>query len=322
MCCSTCSKITIFRKTQGWRQLLPLTHAPRVSFLNVPVYAGKTRACVSTCARGAGTHGDVVDGHTTTPHRTTANTKTTTHQHNTQHTTHNTQLTTHNTQQHRKTKKEDRKWEREREENEDRERETRRRKRRRQNKTRREKKQDKRRDKTRREKKKDKRRDRMKKKREDEREKERQDETEERRWQRKWKELEVNFCPKNVWGPSNPPDELAKNVSKKKKSPSDELFLQFLSKVQNLAVFHLFTWFEFDFSGPGNKIRTGSGLHSRPMNATTTIREESDDRIKWKSSNGASFMQLQAWHQPPRQRKKGNMIDQGLPHWKSDQQRQ
>ena len=41
------------------------------------------------------------------------------------------------------------------------------------------------------------------------------------------------FFQKNV---SNPPDELAQNVSKKK-SLSDELFLHFSSKVQNLTVF-------------------------------------------------------------------------------------
>ena len=28
---------------------------------NVPVYAGTTRTCVETCARGAGTHGDVFE---------------------------------------------------------------------------------------------------------------------------------------------------------------------------------------------------------------------------------------------------------------------
>ena len=31
---------------------------------NVPMYVGKTRICVSTCARGAGTHGYVLNGHT------------------------------------------------------------------------------------------------------------------------------------------------------------------------------------------------------------------------------------------------------------------
>ena len=59
---------------------------------------------------------------------------------------------------------------------------------------------------------------------------------------RREKKEKMIFFPKNVSGPSNPPDELAQNVSKKKKSPSDELFLHFfLSKVQNLAVFELFT---------------------------------------------------------------------------------
>ena len=38
----------------------------RVSIQNVPVYAGTTRKCVSTCARGAGTHGDVLNAHTGT----------------------------------------------------------------------------------------------------------------------------------------------------------------------------------------------------------------------------------------------------------------
>ena len=61
-----------------------------------------------------------------------------------------------------------------------------------------------------------------------------------------------DFFLNNVSGPSNPPDELAQHVSKKKKSPSDELSLHFSAKVQNLAVFQLFTWFEFDFSGPEN----------------------------------------------------------------------
>ena len=42
--------------------------------------------------------------------------------------------------------------------------------------------------------------------------------------------------PKNVSSPSNPPDELAQNISKK--SPSDELFLHFSAKVQNLSIFN------------------------------------------------------------------------------------
>ena len=33
---------------------------------NVPVCTGTTRTCVSACARGAGTHGDVLNVHTGT----------------------------------------------------------------------------------------------------------------------------------------------------------------------------------------------------------------------------------------------------------------
>ena len=71
------------------------------------------------------------------------------------------------------------------------------------------------------EKKQDKRRDKMKKKREDEMECERANEQRKKRKKR---------C-------SNPPDELAQHVSKK--SPSDEFFLHFSSKVQNLTVFSI-----------------------------------------------------------------------------------
>ena len=40
-------------------------------------------------------------------------------------------------------------------------------------------------------------------------------------------ERKKDFFVKNVSEPSNPPDELGHNVSKKKKSISDELFLHF-----------------------------------------------------------------------------------------------
>ena len=56
---------------------------------------------------------------------------------------------------------------------------------------------------------------------------------------------------KNVSGPSNPPDELAQNVSKKNPFRTNYSSI-FPSKVQNLAVFELFTGFEFDFSGRRN----------------------------------------------------------------------
>ena len=70
-----------------------LNHALCVFIRHVSVSAGTTRTCVSTCARGAGTHGDVMDGHTphTTPH------------HKTQHNT-----TQHNMTHHTETEKEDR----------------------------------------------------------------------------------------------------------------------------------------------------------------------------------------------------------------------
>ena len=49
----------------------------------------------------------------------------------------------------------------------------------------------------------------------------------------------IFFFKKNVSTPSNPPDGLAQNVSKK--NPFlDELFLHFSAKVQNLAVFFIY----------------------------------------------------------------------------------
>ena len=89
----------------------------------------------------------------------------------------------------------------------------------------------KRREKTRREKKQDKRRDKMKRERE--------------RDERK------DFFSKNVPGHSHTPDELAQNVSKKNPRRTNYSSI-FPSKVQNLAVFELFTGFEFDFSGRRN----------------------------------------------------------------------
>ena len=60
-----------------------LSLLPRVSVQNVPVYAGTTRTCVSTCARSACTHGDVLDGHT--PHTTYHTPPQDTTQHNMTH---------------------------------------------------------------------------------------------------------------------------------------------------------------------------------------------------------------------------------------------
>ena len=51
---------------------------------------------------------------------------------------------------------------------------------------------------------------------------------------------EMFFFEKNVSRPSNPPDELAQNVSKKNPFRTNYSSI-FPSKVQNLAVFELFT---------------------------------------------------------------------------------
>ena len=56
VCCGTLKKR---EKTRAWIQ-----KRLRVCIQNVPVYANTTRTCVSTCARGAGTHGDVLNLHT------------------------------------------------------------------------------------------------------------------------------------------------------------------------------------------------------------------------------------------------------------------
>ena len=52
---------------------------------------------------------------------------------------------------------------------------------------------------------------------------------------------------KNVSEPSNPPDELAHNVSEK--NLSDEVFLHFSSKVQNLTVFSIIYMIRIRFFG-------------------------------------------------------------------------
>ena len=63
------------------------SHSSRVYVQNVPVCTGITRTCVSTCGRGAGIHGDVLNVHTeacciytrgvfSVPHHTTHTTTT------------------------------------------------------------------------------------------------------------------------------------------------------------------------------------------------------------------------------------------------------
>ena len=52
--CLVCVFVSVAAKTRVWIQ-----KRLRVYIQNVAVYASTTRTCVSTCARGAGTHGDV-----------------------------------------------------------------------------------------------------------------------------------------------------------------------------------------------------------------------------------------------------------------------
>ena len=83
-------------------------------FKNVSVCTGTTRKCVTTFARGAGTHGDVLNPHTevfsacqAAPHPSPHTTHTTHHTHHTpphhHNTTHTTYTTHTNTQQHTST---------------------------------------------------------------------------------------------------------------------------------------------------------------------------------------------------------------------------
>ena len=65
---------------------------------------------------------------------------------------------------------------------------------------------------------------------------------------------------KNASGPSNPPDELAQSVWKK--SLSEQLFLHFSAKVQNLTVFSIIYMIRIRFFGPGELNQNGLGPHS------------------------------------------------------------
>ena len=79
------------------------------------MYAGNTRTCVTTCGRGAGTHGDVLNVHTeffSVPHHTAR----THHDHNDIHNTIQQQhATSHGDRDRKKTEKEDRERETEKE---------------------------------------------------------------------------------------------------------------------------------------------------------------------------------------------------------------
>ena len=62
------------------------------------------------------------------------------------------------------------------------------------------------------------------------------------------------FVSKNVSEPSNPPDELAQNVSKKNPFQTNYSSI-FSAKVQNLAVFSIIYMIRIRFFGPGELIQ-------------------------------------------------------------------
>ena len=66
----------------------------------------------------------------------------------------------------------------------------------------------------------------------------------------------VFFFAKNVSRPSNPPDELAQNVSKKNPFRTNYSSI-FSAKVQNLAVFSFIYMIRIRFFGPQELIQNG-----------------------------------------------------------------
>ena len=56
-----CLVCVLWHVEKTWKNRIWLQKRLRVYIQNVPVYAGTTRTCVETCARGAGTHGDVLN---------------------------------------------------------------------------------------------------------------------------------------------------------------------------------------------------------------------------------------------------------------------
>ena len=136
----------------------------------------------------------------------------------------------------------------------------------------------------------EKKREKMKKKREDEREKKREkmkkkreDEREKKREKMKKKRDKMNeimkrdkderksffFFPKNVSRPSNPPDELAQNVSKKNPFRTNYSSI-FSAKVQNLAVF-------FIYLHDSNSIFRAAGINSEIFSARTVRARSLED---------------------------------------------
>ena len=73
---------------------------------------------------------------------------------------------------------------------------------------------------------------------------------------RREKKEKMIFFKKNVSEPSNPPDELAQNVSKKNPRRTN-YFSIFSAKVQNLAVFSFIYMIRIRFFGPQELIQNG-----------------------------------------------------------------
>ena len=90
MCWCWCVKLTLLLSTHPPLSLrVYVQNALRVHIQNVPVCTSTTPASVTTCGRGAGTHGDVMNVHTwvfSVPHHTTR----THHDHNNNHHHNNT----------------------------------------------------------------------------------------------------------------------------------------------------------------------------------------------------------------------------------------
>ena len=55
--CVWCVCVLRHAEKKTWKKRVWIQKRLRVHIQNVPVYAGTTRTCVSTCTRGAGTHG-------------------------------------------------------------------------------------------------------------------------------------------------------------------------------------------------------------------------------------------------------------------------
>ena len=251
----------------------PLSPPSRVHSKGLRVYVQKTspcvpaprRTCVSTCARGAGTHGDVLNLHTgvfSVPHTHHTHTPHTQAHTTTKHTT-NTR-----TQRQRKTEKEDR--EREEKTRQDKMREEKMKERvRRQDKTRQDKtrqdktRQDKtRQDKTRQDKtRQDKTRTRQDKTRQD---KTRQDKTrQDKTRQDKTREMKEDIV-ENMSEKKKTPGELAHLMFRTKK-PCGRFSTVFLRNVQNLTVVSTIYMIRIRFFGPRELIQrrfSVVGMHS------------------------------------------------------------